>query len=267
MYVSVMQLLQQGNQKQQKRTSTFFEFCSKEKGILCCTDVAARGLDIPSVDWIIQFDPPDDPKEYIHRVGRTARAGGRGKALLFLLPEELGFLNYLRRSKIPLNEFEFPKSKLANVQQQLESLVERNYYLNKSAREGYRSYLLAYASHSLKVNLGSFRNHIKEIFDVFQLDLQRVSKGFGFLVPPRVNLNISAIGHKGVKRGDGPVAADAPMAPAPELIATPDEGGGMAPEVEQDDNKPNVVTGSRKRDKTPRGTGAVVHKRSRKFGY
>lgn len=52
----------QGRQKQQKRTSTFFDFCQAETGILMCTDVAARGLDIPEVDWIIQYDPPDDPK-------------------------------------------------------------------------------------------------------------------------------------------------------------------------------------------------------------
>ena len=56
-----------GKQKQQKRTTTFFEFCQAETGILLCTDVAARGLDIPAVDWIIQYDPPDDPREYIHR--------------------------------------------------------------------------------------------------------------------------------------------------------------------------------------------------------
>ena len=61
--------------------------------------MAARGLDIPAVDWIIQYDPPDDPKEYIHRVGRTARGQhGRGRALLLLLPQELGFLQYLRVS-------------------------------------------------------------------------------------------------------------------------------------------------------------------------
>ena len=52
----------QGKQKQQKRTTTFFEFNNAKSGTLLCTDVAARGLDIPEVDWIVQFDPPDDPK-------------------------------------------------------------------------------------------------------------------------------------------------------------------------------------------------------------
>ncbi|KAH6578485.1 hypothetical protein BASA61_000243 [Batrachochytrium salamandrivorans] len=172
-----------GKQKQQKRTSTFFEFVNAEAGVLLCTDVAARGLDIPSVDWILQFDPPDDPREYIHRVGRTARAGGRGKALLFLLPTELGFLRYLKHARVPLNEYQFPPNKVANVQSQLERLIEKNYYLNKSAKDGYRSYLQAYASHSLK-----------KIFDVGVLDMQRVARAYGFTVPPSVNLVIGASG-------------------------------------------------------------------------
>nr|CAB3462751.1 unnamed protein product [Digitaria exilis] len=57
-----------------------------------------RGLDIPEVDYIVQFDPPDDPKDYIHRVGRTARGDkGKGNALLFLLPEELKLLVHLQK--------------------------------------------------------------------------------------------------------------------------------------------------------------------------
>jgi ATP-dependent RNA helicase DDX18/HAS1 len=110
---------QQGKQKQQKRTNTFFEFINAKSGILPCTDVAARGLDIPRVDWIIQFDPPDDPRDYIHRVGRTARAGQAGKSLLFLLESELGFLRYLKEAKVPLNEFTFPADRIANVQSQV----------------------------------------------------------------------------------------------------------------------------------------------------
>mmetsp|Transcript_22745 Transcript_22745/g.17174 ORF Transcript_22745/g.17174 Transcript_22745/m.17174 type:complete len:134 (+) Transcript_22745:1087-1488(+) len=105
-----------GRQKQQKRTSTYFDFCQANTGILLCTDVAQRGLDFPAVDWIVQFDPPDDPEDYIHRVGRTARgADGKGRALLFLLEHELGFLRYLRQAKIKPNEYEFPDSKLANI--------------------------------------------------------------------------------------------------------------------------------------------------------
>ncbi|XP_063487382.1 ATP-dependent RNA helicase DDX18 isoform X2 [Symphalangus syndactylus] len=99
-YIDLPVLAIHGKQKQNKRTTTFFQFCNADSGTLLCTDVAARGLDIPEVDWIVQYDPPDDPKEYIHRVGRTARGlNGRGHALLILRPEELGFLRYLKQSK------------------------------------------------------------------------------------------------------------------------------------------------------------------------
>lgn len=57
-----------GQMKQAARQTVFHQFSSAEKGVLICTDVAARGLDIPKVDWIVQYDPPDDPREYIHRV-------------------------------------------------------------------------------------------------------------------------------------------------------------------------------------------------------
>ena len=60
--------------------------------VLVCTDVAARGIDIPDVDWIVQYDPPTDPDFYVHRVGRTARAGRSGSALLFLRLQKIKYL-------------------------------------------------------------------------------------------------------------------------------------------------------------------------------
>ena len=118
-------------------------------------------------------------------MGRTARgATGSGRALLFLTPEETGFLRYLKAAKVTLNEYEFRTHKVANVQSQLQSLIEKNYYLNKAARDAYRSYLLAYASHSLR-----------DIFNVHELDLQAVGLAFGFTTPPRVDLAFSAKGN------------------------------------------------------------------------
>lgn len=66
--IIIDQRVLQGKQKQTKRTTTYFQFCNAESGTLLCTDVAARGLDIPQVDWIVQFDPPDDPKVRIEEV-------------------------------------------------------------------------------------------------------------------------------------------------------------------------------------------------------
>ena len=143
-YVDVPVMEIHGRLKQTKRSSTFFRFKERNHGILLATDVAARGLDIPDVDWVVQYDPPSDPKEYIHRVGRTARGGGSGRSLLFLLPQELGFIKYLKQAKVTMLEFEFPAKKIARVQEALEKLVSKNYYLHKSARDGYRSFLMSY---------------------------------------------------------------------------------------------------------------------------
>lgn len=63
-YIDLPVLSLHGKLKQQKRTNTFFEFCNSAQGTLICTDVAARGLDIPAVDYIVQLDPPDDVSSY-----------------------------------------------------------------------------------------------------------------------------------------------------------------------------------------------------------
>jgi ATP-dependent RNA helicase DDX18/HAS1 len=152
--------------------------------VLLCTDVAQRGLDFPKVDWIVQFDPPDDPDDYIHRVGRTARgAQGSGRALLFLYEHEIGFLRYLKQKKIQPNEYEFPESKLANIQDQFMQLIDKNYYLNAAAKDAYRSFLQAYASHRQR-----------DIFDVNELDLAGIAQSFGLKVPPRVELAVKVSG-------------------------------------------------------------------------
>lgn len=78
-----------------------------------------------------------------------------------IIVEELAFLKYLREAKVTLQEYEFPANKIANIGSQMMMLVEKNYYLHRSAKDAYRSYLLSYASHSHK-----------DIFNVHDLDLQ-----------------------------------------------------------------------------------------------
>lgn len=84
-----------GNVPQIERQKTYRAFGAAKNGILICTDVAARGLDLPTVDWIVQYDPPAETADYVHRVGRTARKGERGHSLLFLLPREAAYLGVL----------------------------------------------------------------------------------------------------------------------------------------------------------------------------
>ena len=140
------------------------------------------------IEYLININSNLFEKEYIHRVGRTARAGGSGHALLILRPEELGFLRYLKQAKVNLNEFEFSWSKIADIQPQLEKLIEKNYFLNMSAKEAYKAYVRAYASHSMK-----------SVYDVKTLDLLQVAKSFGFKGAPYVDLGLSASASFGCK--------------------------------------------------------------------
>ncbi|MGH0153915.1 UNVERIFIED_CONTAM: hypothetical protein FKN15_061894 [Acipenser sinensis] len=84
-----------GNMEQEERTDVFQKFSQVKSGILLCTDVAARGLDLPQVTWIVQYTAPASPAEYVHRVGRTARIGTQGSSLLFLTPTETDYLGVL----------------------------------------------------------------------------------------------------------------------------------------------------------------------------
>lgn len=77
-----------GKQKQGKRLQIFSEFGQMKNACLFATDIAARGLDFPSVDWVLQVDAPEDGDTYVHRVGRTARYNKAGNSLMFVMPEE-----------------------------------------------------------------------------------------------------------------------------------------------------------------------------------
>lgn len=78
--------------KQQQRLAALAKFKSNTIKILLATDVASRGLDIPTVQLVINHNIPKVPKEYIHRVGRTARAGRNGKAISLVTPYDIKLL-------------------------------------------------------------------------------------------------------------------------------------------------------------------------------
>jgi ATP-dependent RNA helicase DeaD len=87
-----------GDLTQAKRMSVLRKFKEGTIDVLVATDVAARGLDISGVTHVYNFDIPQDPESYVHRIGRTGRAGKSGMALTFITPREKGYLNVLERT-------------------------------------------------------------------------------------------------------------------------------------------------------------------------
>jgi ATP-dependent RNA helicase DeaD len=86
-----------GDLTQQKRMSVLRAFKNNEIDILVATDVAARGLDISGVTHVYNYDIPQDPESYVHRIGRTGRAGKEGLSVTFVTPNEIGYLHTIER--------------------------------------------------------------------------------------------------------------------------------------------------------------------------
>eukprot|EP01069_Polyplicarium_translucidae_P004112 Polyplicarium_translucidae@DN2497_c0_g1_i1.p1 len=130
-----------GRLGQQKRLDVFQEFVAKSTHVaLICTDVAARGVDFPSVDWVIQVDCPESVESYIHRVGRTARHAACGSGLLLLLRREEAFVDALRNRKIMLKKLSVNPSKFFSLQRKLEGMVAASPELKGVAERAVAAY-------------------------------------------------------------------------------------------------------------------------------
>lgn len=98
-----------GNYSQARRQSVLDDFRAAKFDLLIATEVAARGLDIDDVPYIINYDIPDDPHMYFHRIGRTARAGKLGTAITFVLPDqELEMERVMAITKSPIEKWSPP---------------------------------------------------------------------------------------------------------------------------------------------------------------
>lgn len=83
----------------EKRSAVLENFRNSDKGLLLCTDVMARGIDIPEVDWVLQWDPPANASAFVHRIGRTARQGQEGSAVILLLQSEEAYVDFIQRNQ------------------------------------------------------------------------------------------------------------------------------------------------------------------------
>ncbi|KAI8420840.1 hypothetical protein MSG28_008039 [Choristoneura fumiferana] len=167
-----------GKMNQADRTETISNFYNAEKVALFCTDLAARGLDIPAVDWIVQFDPPSDTNEYIHRVGRTARGlGAAGNAVLLLRPEEKEFVDYLHEAKIYLDKFE-SWNRYYNLQSKLDEAFSDPGF-HKLAVDALEGYIRAFEVKKLK-----------HVFNLLTLDLNAAARSFGLKEKPDVDIRV-----------------------------------------------------------------------------
>jgi len=115
-----------GGLRQSKRDRVIADFRDMKFGILVATDVAARGLDIPHIEHVINFNLPKNPEDYIHRIGRTARAGAKGNAINFISSAESFEWKAISRLLNPNNKPEqAPRKKSVNKKKISDNNVDK----------------------------------------------------------------------------------------------------------------------------------------------
>ncbi|PYI20384.1 DEAD-domain-containing protein [Aspergillus violaceofuscus CBS 115571] len=206
-----------GSLPQHVRTATLGAFArSKEASVLICTDVASRGLDLPNVDLVVEYDPAFSAEDHLHRIGRTARLGRDGRALLFLMPGcEENYVDILKRgyrdggkALTRMNADDILKRGFGgNVQAQSKDwevkttdwqmdverwAVDNPQYL-EMARRAYQSHIRAYATH-----IASERH----MFNIKELHLGHLAKSFALRDRP------SKINVPGLRQSSGDAKKD-----------------------------------------------------------
>ncbi|XP_023604831.1 ATP-dependent RNA helicase DDX55-like [Myotis lucifugus] len=158
-----------------KRNKIFMGFRKLQSGVLVCTDVMARGIDIPEVNWVLQYDPPSSASAFVHRCGRTARIGHGGSALVFLLPMEESYVNFLAiNQKCPLQEMQ-PQKHTADLLPKLRAMALADRAVFEKGMRAFVSFVQAYAKHECSL-----------IFRLKDLDFAALARGFALLRMPKM---------------------------------------------------------------------------------
>jgi ATP-dependent RNA helicase DDX10/DBP4 len=166
-----------GRQKQTARLDITTRFSASKSACLFATDVAARGLDFPAVDWVVQVDCPEDADTYIHRVGRTARYEHDGQAVMFVDPsEEDGMLAALEKKKVILEKIHVREKKMqSTIKNQLQNMCFKDPELKYLGQKAFVSYVRS-------VHIQKDKN----VFQVQKLDLEQFAASMGLPGAPRV---------------------------------------------------------------------------------
>lgn len=164
------------------REKNFKKFVnSASPAVLITTDVAARGLDVPNVDLVIQVDPPSDPKVFIHRCGRAGRAGRKGLSIVFLQPgSEQDYLAFLEVRKTPLEELKEPLVSIddeaaADLTRELHKIVSQDRAIHDKAQKAFVSWVRSYSKHQAS-----------SIFRITDLDWNDLAQGWALLRFPKM---------------------------------------------------------------------------------